>query len=174
VCVFLSIETGSNAPSLYEYHIKTKSQELMNNMMLSYLAFVLVVGIGSILLIISLHRIQRRKRFDQEADARGWRYEDTSRLGSPSCRFSGTAGGNVAWTAECIASSTGDEMSSTTYHTRWWTQATFLPDRLVLIGPRMPVVGTLPATLQGAGWAARSSEPFCARYSATTPTDWAA
>jgi hypothetical protein len=122
----------------------------MDNIGLYYLVFLVVVGIGGIVLLTWLRKMQQRRRFYQEASARGWCYDDTGWLGS-SYRFSGTTGGDIAWTAECVASSGGDEVSSTIYQTRWWNQAISLPDRLVLIGPRMPVAGVLPVTLQGGG-----------------------
>jgi hypothetical protein len=123
----------------------------MNNVSFNIILLILIMlgGTAALFLFRFLGRRRRDKVFAEEAAARGWRYESVgrsiSRPNSPGFRFSGVTGDRLAWTMETyfVPSNQSDMDSggSPTYFTRWWSEAVSLPDRLVLIGPHMPVVG---------------------------------
>jgi hypothetical protein len=133
----------------------------VNNVSFNIILLILIMlgGTAALFLFRFLGRRRRDRVFAEEAAARGWRYESVgrsiSRPGSAGFRSSGVTGDRLAWTMETYFvpsnQSDMDGGGSSTYFTRWWSEAISLPDRLVLIGPHMPVVGSLPATLEGGG-----------------------
>lgn len=128
----------------------------MNQVLLNVLVAVSVAAlIGGVLAAYYIRQARLSAQLEQEALARGWRYERINQDRLSGHRL-GSAPGDITWTLEATAHSSGAStspgLSNVTRRTRWWSQAATLPGRLVLIGPRASVPAeSMPGILSGLG-----------------------
>jgi hypothetical protein len=138
--------------------------ENSNSVLLNGAVLVLIlISVPIILIALRVQKSRRFKRLMEEAEARSWHFES---LAKGAFRIQGVLSSGLAWTSETMrmASPSVSDADDVTYHTRWSSQAISLPDRLVLIGPKMRITGNLPTTLGGGGMAGNLVRTFLRRF----------